>query len=117
MRWSLFVILFLLSISLVNAVKIDEEVEKALLNNSEVEVIVTFNDKSKFLQREFNAGSIISNLDKKEFNGNYFRNSDIAAGKLTKDGLQRLKQNNNVENIYLDYKVHIALNQSIKLIA
>jgi len=112
----LFLLFILLNLFLVNAVNVDENVLNELENNPEVEVIISFPVKSRFLQKDFDANSVIGNLDKKEFEGEYFKNSNIASGKLNKNGLERLKKNKNVDGIYLDYKVKINLNESVKLV-
>src|SRR3989338_9006842 len=98
----LFLLFILLNRFLVNAVNVDENVLNELENNPEVEVIISFPVKSRFYQ--------------KEFEGEYFKNSNIASGKLNKNGLERLKKNKNVDGIYLDYKVKINLNESVKLV-
>ncbi len=112
----LFLLFTLLLVSLAYGVDVDEKVEEELLENKDVEVIITFSEKSKLLNNEFSANSVIDNLDGNEFEGEYFDHSKIAAGKISKEGLERLKQNNNVKGIYFDYKVRIALNQSVKMI-
>src|SRR3989344_2604519 len=111
-----FLLLFVLLSTYVSAVNVDENVEKILKGNSETDVVIVFSERSRFLNNEFSANSIISNLDMDEFEGKYRRNSNIATGKLNKEGLEKLKANNNIDGIYLNYKFKANLNESTKLV-
>ena len=63
-------IFFLLILSIcVNGVYVDDKVNDLLNNNTNVNVIIKFTDKGEFLKRDFNANSIVSNLNDDEFKG------------------------------------------------
>jgi len=116
MRWELVLIFVILFSIAVNAIEVDENVEKELAKNGEADVIITFKEKSWLLNINVDADSIVSNLKEEEFDGRYFKNSRIAAGKVSKEGLEKIKKNNNVENVYLDYTFKATLTDSTKLI-
>jgi len=116
MRAYIFIIAIILFSVFVNGIYVDENVDLYLKNNSQINVIVSFNEKTRFLKNDVNGEEIISNLDKDEFNGKYFKNLNIAAGKITEEGLNELKNNNNVKKIDLDYPIKATLGDSTRLI-
>ncbi len=116
MRKIFLIFLLILFFVFINGFFIDENLDKALENNNSVNVIVTFKDKSQFLKNSFNANSIISNLNDNEFEGSYYSSSKIAIGIMTKEGLEKLKINNNIDKILLDYPIKATLNDSLKIV-
>lgn len=116
MKLFYFVLILLLLSGSVYGTFVDESVLQGLENNSSVDVIIRFSDKSEFLKRDFSANSVLSNLNQNEFKGKYYRNANIAGGKISKDGLERLRNNLNVEAIYINHIFKIDLENSTKMI-
>ena len=111
------IIFFLLILSIcVNGVYVDDKVNYLLNNNTDVNVIIKFTDKSELLKKDFNANSIVSNLNRDEFDGKFYKNSNIAAGRISRKGIEKLNNNFNVERIDFDYVMKINLNDSNKMV-
>ncbi|MBI2671557.1 S8 family serine peptidase [Candidatus Woesearchaeota archaeon] len=116
MRLSLIIILLILVSALVNAVEVDKNVEKELVKDGGADVIIKFNEKSGILRSNVNAESIVSSLNDDEFEGNFFKNTKFAAGNLSRKGIEKLKNNNNVEKIILDYPIKASIDTSTILV-
>ena len=92
----IFILVLLLTIS-VNSVYIDKNINSAFKNNNEVNVIITFSNKSDVLKKDFSSSTL--NLNKNDFDGRFYKNSEIAAGKISEEGMEKLKQDPQIERI------------------
>ncbi len=116
MKFYTTILFLLLAAVCVNGIYIDENVEKILQNNSNVNVIIKFSDKSEFLKNEFSANAILNNLNKNEFRGRYNKNTNTAGGKISREDFERLTSNVNIDGIYLNHIFKIDLDQSTKMV-
>lgn len=115
---SVFTILFLLNFVIADKVK--PEVERELRNNNEVPVIIKFRDSNVGIgtgYAKINFKSAKDELKNKGFKENLnLENFNAVSGNITKESLEELKQNKNIEEIQLDHKFFIAVDDSINLI-
>jgi len=84
-------------------VEIEKEVENEINNIGEARVIITLKDKN------------IQTLAEPEFKEKHKFNKRIS-GNLTKKGLAKIKNNPNIEKIYIDSILNISLQDSVPLI-
>jgi serine protease AprX len=137
----LLVITSLLISNIVNAAKIDKNVEDKLLNNSEVSVIVLLKDNNHFQNKYLKALGNgkkntlfykkklkIKEQQDKVLNELILRNNydfklkkkfslvNGFSGIITKTGLEKLKNNPDVAYIQSNYKLNIVLDESIPLV-
>lgn len=134
-------IMLLLLLSLVNAAKVDKVIEEKLENQDEISVIVKLKDepveKFSVLNKDFDRKlskrkemverqqeKVLANLNKFSVSGKGGKNTDFKlknkysvvngfSGKVTKEGLEKLRNDPNVEKIYFDEPMSISLDVSV----
>jgi subtilisin family serine protease len=134
--------IFLLAVSAANAAVVDQEIEEKLNAEDEVSVIIIIKDRpaeQRFFQASSERGlleekkqmiknqqqNVLSRLNLKEKKGFFITSKqDLKlrhkystinglSGNLTKQGLEKLKNDPDVENIHINRQFHIALDSSI----
>ena len=123
----LFIFLLLVA-GIVNAANIDKEIENRLNNNEEVHVIVKLKNNPR-AEIKAEQSKVLSRLNLKEkrifgiltekpdFKLNHqYSTVNGFSGKLTNKGLEKLRNDPDVEFIYLDKKFSITLDTSISKI-
>ena len=118
-----FVLLIISIIFILNFVvadKVRPEVERELKKNSEVPVIIKFRDSNAGIGTAY--AKINFKSAKEELKNNGFKESlnlesfNAVAGNITKESFEELKENPDVEEIQLDHKFTIAVDDSVNLI-
>lgn len=125
---SVFAFLLLL-ISIVSAARIDDRLIGKLSEGSEVDVVVLLKDSSGFkdfsisaLQERAeransNRAGVLEVLDAEDFHlTTKFALTNGFAGKISRNGLEKLENNPLVSGVYLDEPLHVALNSSVDVI-
>ena len=123
-KQSVFFVLLILSIifilNFVVADKVKPEVERELRNKNEVPVIVKFRDSNVGIGTAY--AKINFKSAKEELKNTGFKESlnlesfNAVAGNITKESFEELKENPDVEEIQLDHKFAIAVDDSVNLI-
>ena len=122
MKRYLILIFLLIFMSIVNAANVEKQIERELTKNNEVEVIVYLKEQqgtSKYVNYEYVEENIreksIKSL-KNDFELEHeYGSLNGFAGNITEDGLEKLKNNLNVESIYLSKTRTIFLPDSLSL--
>ncbi|MBI2668147.1 S8 family serine peptidase [Candidatus Woesearchaeota archaeon] len=117
MEKMVFLVLFLLLlINPAYSLEIDSEVEKQLNDNPEVSVIIKLKDQSNDAVETAMKQETISSLDNEFEKKNEYSIINAMSGEITRDGLETLKQDSNVERIEYNYPVKSFLQDTINLI-
>jgi len=121
----LILVMFLVSVTIVSSGedKVDDVVEEKLLEQEKVKVIVVLKDepvRRRFFLRsvEINVKArVLEKLDKKDFEKKYeFSVINGFSGEVSKEGLEKLKENPIVEKVEYDYPIKLFLQGSVPLI-
>ena len=118
MKKQLFIVIFLfLIINLTLALEIDPEVEEQLDNNQEVQVIIKLKEEDNNAVRTAMKQEVLSSLDEEEFEKkNEYSTINAISGQINQEGLDKLKQDSNIERIEFNYPVKSLLQDSIGLV-
>tara|TARA_Y100000034_G_C6909729_1_gene423743 strand:- start:9365 stop:12343 length:2979 start_codon:yes stop_codon:yes gene_type:complete len=118
MKKELFIVIFLfLTMNFTLALEIDPEVEKQLNNNPEVQVIIKLKEEDNNAVKIAMKQEVLSSLDEEEFEKkNEYSTINAISGQLNQEGLDRLKQDSNIERIEFNYPVKSLLQDSINLV-
>lgn len=111
----LFIVLLLFS-AISYALEIDPKVEEELNDNNEVNVIIKLKENDNKAVENSMKQQTISSLDNEFEKKNDYSTINAMSGEITKEGLEELKQNPNIERIEYNYPVKLLLQDSVNLI-
>lgn len=112
-----FLVFFLLlAVNIVYSLEIDPKVEQELMENPEVSVIINLKENNNDAVETAMKEDIISSLDNEFEKKNDYSTINAMSGEITKEGLDLLKQDPNIERIEYNYPIKSFLQDTINLV-